>query len=110
MLVNGQGHALYIFTSDNRNNITCVGRCAELWPPLKIEPGTTATASAGAKQSLLGTLPDPEGGLVVTYNGWPLYTYKGDSSGGEATGQGQRLGSGIWYVITASGDVIHESA
>ncbi|MGH7919180.1 MAG: hypothetical protein ACREQM_04440 [Candidatus Dormibacteraceae bacterium] len=50
---------------------------------------------------------DPSGGPVVTYNGWPLYSYRGDAFPGQTKGQGV-MGSnsqgveGAWYVATPS--------
>ena len=40
--------------------------------------GWTPKAAGTAKQRLLGSDRDPAGGRVVTYHGWPLYTYVGD--------------------------------
>ena len=62
---------------------------------------------AGAcSASLLGSLPNPSGGRVATYNGWPLYTYVTDASPGVARGQALKLNGGLWYVMNPSGNVI----
>ena len=58
------------------------------------------------KQSLLGSDPDPAGGRVVTYAGWPLYTFVSDTAPGSATGQGLNINGGPWYVLSPSGQVI----
>jgi predicted lipoprotein with Yx(FWY)xxD motif len=100
VLENGQGRVLYVYTPDGTSAMTCTGGCASAWPPLKLAPGPTTTASGTAKASLLGTRADPNGGTVVTYAGRPLYTYAGDSSAGTASGQGS---GGMWYVVTAAG-------
>jgi predicted lipoprotein with Yx(FWY)xxD motif len=52
---------------------------------------------------LLGSDPDPSGGRVVTYDGWPLYTYADDVQPGQATGQDIDLNDGEWYVIRPTG-------
>ncbi len=52
---------------------------------------------------LLGSDPDPEGGQVLTYNGWPLYTYTGDVQPAQATGQAIDLNGGEWYVLRPDG-------
>lgn len=59
-----------------------------------------------AKASLLGSDPDPQGGRVVTYNHWPLYTYITDTSAGTAKGQALKLNGGLWYVLSPAGKVI----
>jgi predicted lipoprotein with Yx(FWY)xxD motif len=95
-----------MFVPDQRKRVTCVGSCAAVWPPLKLASGQKPVASGQVKASLLGSDPDPEGGRVVTYNGWPLYTYVADTSAGTATGQAVNLNGGLWYVLAPSGQVI----
>jgi predicted lipoprotein with Yx(FWY)xxD motif len=107
VLVNSQGHTLYVFQPDNATKVTCVGSCALVWPPLKLSAGTKPTASGEVNASKLSSYPDPEGGQVVTYAGWPLYTYVVDSGAGTAKGQAILANGGYWYVISPSGKVIH---
>ena len=108
VLVNGTGRTLYMFVPDRRSKVTCVGSCAALWPPVKLAKGQKPVASGGAKASLLGSDPDPAGGRVATYAGWPLYTYVADASPGSAKGQALKLTGGLWYVLAPSGTVIHK--
>jgi predicted lipoprotein with Yx(FWY)xxD motif len=106
VLVNAEGHTLYTFAPDNHSKVTCVSSCATLWPPLKLASGETAAGPPQLKASLLGSDPDPEGGSVVTYAGWPLYTYAADSAAGQDNGQAIETNGGLWYVIAPSGKVI----
>lgn len=106
VLVDGQGHTLYIFVPDKHKQVTCLGTCAQIWPPVKLPNAQTPTTSGQAKSSLLGSDPDSEGGRVLTYAGWPLYTYISDSAAGQATGQGIETNGGPWYVLSPSGTVI----
>lgn len=104
VLVNSQGKVLYTFVPDNAKQVTCVGGCAAVWPPLKLSG--KAAGSGAVKASLLASDPDPSGGNVVTYAGWPLYTYVADTGPGMASGQAKNLNGGMWYVISPSGTVI----
>jgi predicted lipoprotein with Yx(FWY)xxD motif len=106
VLVDPEGKTLYMFAPDKKSKVTCTGSCAAVWPPLKVEAGEKAEASGGVKAGLLGTDPDPEGGEVVTYAGWPLYTYVADTGPGSANGQGVNLNGGYWYVITPAGKIV----
>jgi len=110
VLVTSQGRTLYSFVPDKRSKVTCVGSCAAVWPPLKLASGQTPVAAGQAKSSLLGSAPDPAGGRVVTYAGWPLYTYVTDTAPGTATGQALNLNGGLWYALAPSGQVIHKKA
>ena len=103
VLVTSQGYALYVFANDDRRAVTCTGTCLGTWPPLMLPAGGTLTAGRGVKSMLLGSDPDPGVGRVVTYGGWPLYTYAGDVQPGQASGQGIDLNGGYWYVIRPSG-------
>jgi predicted lipoprotein with Yx(FWY)xxD motif len=106
VLVNGQGRTLYMFVPDKRKKVTCVRSCAAVWPPVKLSKGQKALASGQAKSSLLGSDPNPAGGRIVTYAGWPLYTYVADTSPGTAKGQALNLNGGLWYVLAPSGKLI----
>jgi len=103
VLVTSKGYALYMFQPDNQRSVTCTGACAGTWPPVKVPDGGSFAAGAGVKDALLGTDPDPEGGTVLTYGGWPLYTYTGDTAPGQATGQSIDLNGGEWYVLRPDG-------
>jgi len=103
VLVNATGYALYMFAPDGRRQVTCTGACAGTWPPVRLPSGAVLAVGPGVKPSLLGSDPDPGGGRVVTYDGWPLYTYSGDVQPGQATGQAIDLNGGPWYVLRPSG-------
>ena len=105
VLVNGQGRTLYIFEPDKRTKVTCTGGCATAWPPVKLT-GAKATTGGAVKPALVSSDPDPAGGRVVTYNGWPLYLFAGDSGAGTANGQALNSSGGLWYVITPAGTVV----
>jgi len=104
VLVTGKGYALYMFEPDRRRAVTCTGVCAGTWPPLMLPAGAALAAGPGVKAALLGSDPAPGGGRVVTYGGWPLYTYTGDVDAGQATGQAIDLNGGEWYVLQPSGE------
>jgi predicted lipoprotein with Yx(FWY)xxD motif len=106
VLVNGQGRTLYLLNSEKGGKITCTDAngCTKIWPDTELPKGmTAATAGSGVQASLLGTVKS-DGALYVTYNGWPLYTFSGDSGSGAAHGQGITSFGGTWYALTSSGN------
>ena len=109
ILVTSTGLVLYMFVPDQDKKVTCVSLCAATWPPVFIATGGTVTAGTGVQQSMLGTDPDPAGGKVVTYDGWPLYGYTGDQSPGQTTGQAVNVNGGLWYVINTAGQPVKVS-
>jgi predicted lipoprotein with Yx(FWY)xxD motif len=106
VLVDSRGKTLYQFLPDADKHVTCTGGCASIWPPVMLPTGAKVSASGGVKASLLSSDPDPSGGRVVTYAGWPLYSYVADSSPGSHSGQGVNLNGGLWYVMSPAGKAI----
>ena len=112
VLVDGQGRTLYLLTSEKGGKITCTAAngCTEAWPEIVLASGTTApTAGSGVQSSLLGTVKDASGNREVTYNGWPLYTFSGDSGPGVAKGEGISNFGGTWYVLNSPGNPVTSS-
>ena len=109
VLVNGKGQTLYMLTSEKGSKITCTASngCTKFWPEIDLPSGVTAAkAGAGVSASLLGTVKGAAGDMEVTYNGWPLYTFAGDSGAGAAKGQGLTSFGGTWYVLNSSGNPV----
>jgi predicted lipoprotein with Yx(FWY)xxD motif len=103
VLADAHGKTLYLFVPDARRRVACTGTCPGTWPPLLLTRGGAPAAGSGVNRDLLGAIRSPDGGRQATYNGWPLYTYVGDLSPGEANGNGLDLDGGLWYSITPAG-------
>jgi predicted lipoprotein with Yx(FWY)xxD motif len=103
VLTNSAGFAIYIFQPDHAGRSTCTGACAVAWPPILLAADQHAIAGPGVEASLLGTEPYSGHQSVVTYNGWPLYSYKNDTTAGVAAGQALNLNGGYWYVMQTDG-------
>jgi predicted lipoprotein with Yx(FWY)xxD motif len=103
ILVNSAGDTVYRFDADSANPPTsnCSGNCAALWPPVLAGSGTVT--AQGFPQSDLGTITRSDGTKQVTMDGWPLYTYAGDSAAGQTNGQGINGSGGLWWAVTGSG-------
>jgi predicted lipoprotein with Yx(FWY)xxD motif len=95
-LAGENGLTLYINTGEADGTIVCVDSCAENWPPL-VAPVDAGEATA----DLLGTVTRPDGTEQVTYNGFPLYYFVGDTTAGNAAGQGV---SGVWFIADPAGN------
>ena len=96
VLTNGAGRTLYVFKPEEGGKVACTGGCASAWPPLLLISRQKPTATSPVHPNLIGTAPDPAGGTIVTYAGWPLHTYASDTGPGTAKGQGV---GGKWYVV-----------
>jgi predicted lipoprotein with Yx(FWY)xxD motif len=99
VLAASNGHTLYALVPLETPNFACTTGCTTFWPPLlttgaPVAAGDTITAD-------LGTVARPGGGTQVTYMGYPLYTYVGDSAAGQANGHGiAGPAADHWYEVT----------
>jgi predicted lipoprotein with Yx(FWY)xxD motif len=99
VLADAKGLTLYYFVPDKGGKVTCTGACAQAWPPLKLTAGAATSQAPTGVSGTLGTVSSPDGGAQLTFNGWPAYTFAGDSGPGQANGHGV---NGKWFEITSS--------
>jgi predicted lipoprotein with Yx(FWY)xxD motif len=98
ILTDANGMTLYYYMPDKgTGKVNCVAACLQNWPPLLLSAGITKPVGGKGVVGILGTVPNPNGGTQVTYNGWPMYTWSKDKVPGDTTGQ--NLG-GKWFVFT----------
>lgn len=106
-LTDGLGNSLYLFQADTPRTSTCSGSCATVWPPLTASGGSTSiTAGTGVTMSLISTITRSDGSTQVTYNGWPLYYYSGDTSASNTNGQGITSFGALWYLVNPTGTAL----
>ena len=98
VLTNAKGFTLYSFAPDTATKSNCNAGCVQYWPPVK----GPATAGSGVTGTLT-TIKRSDGSMQAAYDGHPLYTYVGDTSPGQAKGNGLNLSGGVWHEVTASG-------
>lgn len=104
VLVDGEGYTLYVFEPDNRSAPTCVDACMDAWPPLLTDG--IPKAGEGVDEEMVSTV-DTGGAEQVTYDGWPLYRFAGDSEPGQTNGQGS---GGVWFVIAPDGTPVEDDS
>jgi predicted lipoprotein with Yx(FWY)xxD motif len=100
VLTNAQGFTLYWFAIDTKTKSNCTGTCATFWPPVIGKPTMAAGSSLTGKW---GTIKRANGQLQATYDGHPLYLYKGDTAAGEVHGNSLNTAGGLWWAMTPSG-------
>ena len=108
VLVDSQGHTLYLFGKDSGTKSACFGACASAWPPLRATG--KPTVGSGANASTIGTTPRSDGKPQVTYNGHPLYLYAADQNPGDATGEGLTAFGAAWFTLSPAGNRVSGQA
>ena len=96
VLAEANGQVVYTYDKDtNGGTPACTGSCAAIWPALT---GSPVASAADTGLGTLGTVSDANGAKQVTYNGKPLYTFKGAKP---LAVKGNGVG-GVWHVIKLS--------
>jgi predicted lipoprotein with Yx(FWY)xxD motif len=81
------GRTLYALTAPNeKGGFWCTGSCLSFWIPLLTKG--TPTAAGDTVQADLGTIKRAGIGTQVTYKGFPVYRYTGDTASGQDAGEG----------------------
>lgn len=103
ILVNGHGFTLYAFTRDRRNKDACqaIHVCLNAWPA--VTSTGKPLAGPGVSAALIGTIKLKSGAKQVTYDGYPLYTYIGDTQPGETAFVNILQFGGRWPAVNAAG-------
>jgi predicted lipoprotein with Yx(FWY)xxD motif len=104
VLVNPQGRTLYVLNPETSRHLLCKSKeCLSDWPPLLVKSASSKLKAGTGVKGRLGTLHRSNGTFQVTLNGLPLYRYAGDSSKGQANGEGIKSFGGTWHAVKASG-------
>jgi predicted lipoprotein with Yx(FWY)xxD motif len=106
VLTDGAGQTMYAFAADKKGVSHCSGSCLTYWPPVSASAAPKAAADVTAH---LGTITGTDGQKQLTVDGWPMYTYVGDSNPGDTTGQGLDESGGLWWVVAPDGTWIKGS-
>jgi predicted lipoprotein with Yx(FWY)xxD motif len=94
VLARTNGQVVYVYDKDSKGGSpTCTGSCASTWTAVLGKP---AASPADTLPGTLGTVSTANGAKQITYNGLPLYSYKG-AKVFATTGNG-----GDWHVIKLS--------
>jgi predicted lipoprotein with Yx(FWY)xxD motif len=106
VLVDSQGHTVYMFEKDESDESYCNGSCAKVWPPVtaKGQP----KAGSGVSSSKLTTLKRDDGSTQVVFDGHPLYTYVKDEDTEDAYGNGLDQFGAEWYGMHPNGEKSEE--
>lgn len=106
VLADSAGHTMYLLTADKAGKPTCSAACQKIWPPVLLATVPSAPSGVSARFGLVAT----SGGEQLTVDGYPAYTFAGDSAAGQANGEGIKSFGGAWYALSLTGAPIANSS
>jgi predicted lipoprotein with Yx(FWY)xxD motif len=101
ILTSVDGHVFYVFELEQSGQVACSDACLASWPAVPAGPAAPSLG-AGIDPGLIGRV-DGSAGAQLTYNRWPLHTFVGDTTPGDASGHGLVADGGRWSAITVHG-------
>lgn len=102
VLASRRGETYYLLSTEAHDRLRCTGGCLSIWPPILLRPGARPVARGAGIDGRLGEVRRPGGEEQMTYNGYPLYGYVGDTGPGGTAGQGIVSFGGTWYLVRAA--------
>lgn len=95
-LIGYTGMTVYMNAQDTSVS-TCYDTCAINWPPYIVSSVDNIHQLKSGVTGEVGTTVRADGQLQLTYNGHPLYFYKGDTANSDTKGNG--VGNGQWSMV-----------
>ena len=94
VLAEANGQVVYTYAHDTKGGTpTCTGSCSDVWVPVT---GVPKTALGETFPGTFGLVARSDGTKQMTYNGYPLYTFKG------AFPLTTHAVPGVWNVVPLS--------
>lgn len=101
VLTNSAGYSLYLLSTEAEGKLHCTSSsCLKGWPPLLVAKDAMISAGPGVKGKVSHVARASK--WQVTYNGWPVYTFIGDSGPAKSTGEKIVAFGGTWYLLSAA--------
>ncbi len=101
VLATRRGRTLYLLRARDGAQAVCRGGCLSIWPPLLVASSVRRLHAGPGVHGALGLVPR-DGRQQVTFNGYRLYTYAGDSAPKQDEGEGIESFGGTWYLVRAT--------
>ena len=94
--------SLYLLTVEKGGKLHCTGMCVTYWPPLLVPTATKSIPVSKSVKGKIGFVKRTSKLKQVTFNGYPVYRYSGDSGPNQVNGEGTPADGGTWYLVNAT--------
>jgi predicted lipoprotein with Yx(FWY)xxD motif len=109
VLIAGNGFMVYGFSTDKPHVDSCqnVHQCLAVWPPV-LAPHKLVLGR-GVNRTLVHSIRLRNGKHQLTYNGWPLYLYVGDTNPKQTSDINIFQFGGLWPAVSSAGKFVPSS-
>jgi predicted lipoprotein with Yx(FWY)xxD motif len=101
VLANAASRSLYVLSNESAGAVHCTGGCLTTWPPLLVTSATSSIALGAGVSGKIGFVTRSSTTKQVTFNGYPVYTYSGDTGANQTNGEGIAADGGTWTLADA---------
>jgi predicted lipoprotein with Yx(FWY)xxD motif len=93
---------LYVLSTEKSAKLHCTKSCLSTWVPLEVKTAVTHVSIGSGVKGKIAFVTRTSVLKQVTYKGYPLYTYKGDTKANEVNGEAVVSEGGTWYLARAA--------
>jgi predicted lipoprotein with Yx(FWY)xxD motif len=102
VLANAKGDSLYILSVESKGKLHCkTSLCLMTWPPYLVKASTKTIAKGAGVKGKIGFVKRSSTMKQVTFNGYPVYRFSGDTGAHQATGENIVADGGTWTLTSA---------
>ncbi len=101
ILVTSNHRSLYVLSVEKGTHIHCRAACLTFWPPFLVKTSVTSVKIGNGVKGKIGFIKRSATTKQVTFNGFPVYWFSGDSGAGQVNGQAVRAYGGTWGLVHA---------
>lgn len=92
----------YALTAEKGGKIHCKTQCEKIWIPFLVKNSVTKVAVGAGVVGKIGFIKRTASMKQVTFNGYPVYHFSGDSGPNQSNGQAIAADGGTWYLVNAA--------
>jgi len=101
ILVRSSHRSLYALSVEAGGVLHCRAGCTPFWPPFIVNTSVNTVSLGAGVKGKIGFVKRSATTKQVTFNGYPLYRYTGDSGPLQSHGEGIHADGGTWHLVRA---------
>jgi predicted lipoprotein with Yx(FWY)xxD motif len=102
VLGNHVSRTLYALSTERNAKVHCKNACLGTWPPLLVKASVKSLSLGAGVKGKVGFVTRSSTMKQVTFNSFPVYTYKGDTGPKQSNGEDIQADGGTWTMLNAA--------